>query len=69
MAADPGDIFELESPQATSIAMEESVLSEEEPLGPFQVLYSMIALHNATCLRVSFVRALMIVCLIQSSRS
>ena len=50
MAADPGDTFELESPgQATSIAMEESVLSaaEEEPLGPLQVLCSMIdgAMH------------------------
>ena len=38
MAADPGDFFELKSTQ-TSIAMEESELSEQEPLGPLQVLY------------------------------
>ena len=38
MAADPGDFFELKSAQ-TSIALEESELSEQEPLGSLQVLY------------------------------
>ena len=66
MAADPGDIFELESLQTTSIAMEESVLSEEEPLGPLQVLYSMIdgAMHyimQLACVSFSYASALMIV--------
>ena len=63
MAADPGEIIELESPQATFIAIEESVLSEEEPMGPLQVLYSMIdcAMHyimQHACVSLSYASAL-----------